>query len=258
MNRLLTIPLAATLLAALATSPSAAGEWLDLTHSFDASTVYWPTATPFRMSIVHRGNTPGGFWYESNDVSFSEHGGTHMDSPAHFARGAWRVDEVPLDVLQGEAVVCDISRQCEADPDYRLTAGDVKAWEARHGRILPGVIFLLRTGWGARWPDKARYLGTDRRGDTANLHFPGFSSESAQLLARLRGVKLVGIDTPSIDHGQSKDFPVHRVFGRANIPALENLAALERLPARGAHIVALPMKIGGGSGGPCRVIARPR
>jgi kynurenine formamidase len=241
----------------LASSVSAA-DWIDLTHSFDSRTIYWPTANGFKLTEVHKGPTAGGYWYESNDISASEHGGTHLDAPVHFARGRWTNDQIPLDVLTGSAVVVDISKQARRNPDYRLTVRDIERWEARHGRIPAGSIFLLRTGWGRFWPDKKRYLGTDRKGDVANLHFPGFSAAAATLLAHSRRVKMVGLDTASLDHGQSKDFRAHQLFGEANIPGLENIANLDRLPPTGATIVALPMKITGGSGGPVRIIARAR
>ena len=142
-----------------------------------------------------------------------------------------------------------------ADPDHRLTLDEVKAWEAAHGRVPDGAIVLLRTGWSARWPDKKRYLGDDTPGDASALHFPSYGREAVRWLVDERKVAAIGVDTASIDHGPSKDFPVHQVVAAANVPGLENLASLEALPARGAWVIALPMKIGGGSGGPLRAIA---
>jgi kynurenine formamidase len=113
----------------------------------------------------------------------------------------------------------------------------------------------MRSGWGRFWPDKARYLGTATPGDTAHLHFPGFSKEAAEWLLRERRPAAIGVDTPSIDHGPSADFPVHRAVGAANVPGFENVAHLDRLPEAGAAVVALPMKIGGGTGAPLRIVA---
>jgi kynurenine formamidase len=119
------------------------------------------------------------------------------------------------------------------------------------------TIVLLRTGWSSRWPDKARYLGTTKTGlaGVPELHFPGIDSSAARWLAAERRVKAVGIDTPSIDYGQSTTFDTHRSLFAQNIPAFENVASLERLPPTGAYVVALPMKIRGGSGGPLRIVA---
>ncbi len=231
------------------------GKVVDLTHTFDAQTVYWPTEEGFRLEREHAGTTPAGYFYAANRFHTAEHGGTHVDAPLHFAEGGAPVDRLPLAALIGPAVVVDVSRAAAADPDYRSTVADLEAWEARHGRIPAGAVVLLRSGWGARWPDRGRYLGTATPGDTANLHFPGFSTQAAEWLVGSRDVAAIGVDTASIDHGPSSDFPVHRVVNGAGKPALENVAHLDRLPEAGATLVALPMKIGGGSGAPTRIVA---
>jgi kynurenine formamidase len=228
---------------------------IDLTYSFDEHTVYWPTATPFRLDVVARGETAGGFWYATNEFRAAEHGGTHLDAPVHFAEHGVASAEVPLARLVGPAVVVDISERARANADTELVVDDVLLWEERHGAMPAGAIVLLRSGWGSRWPDRARYLGSDVRGDASGLHFPGFSRGAAEFLVRERAIDAVGTDTASIDPGRSRDFPAHRIFAAEGVPVLENLAALDRLPARGATVIALPMKIAGGSGGPTRVIA---
>ena len=105
-----------------------------------------------------------------------------MDAPIHFAEDGATADQVPLAALVGPAVVVDVGAKAAADPDYRLAVADLESWESAHGRIPAGAIVLMRSGWGARWPDRKRYLGTDREGDVANLHFPGFSKEAAEWL----------------------------------------------------------------------------
>ncbi len=114
---------------------------------------------------------------------------------------------------------------------------------------------LVRTGWGRFWPDRKNYLGSDVPKDTANLHFPGLSREAAEFLARERKVDGVGIDTASIDPGQSRDFIAHQILNGADIYGLENVANLDKLPATGATLIALPMKIQRGTGGPVRIVA---
>lgn len=226
---------------------------IDLTHSFDENTVYWPTAKPFTWEKESWGKNAQGDWYAAARFAASEHGGTHLDSPIHFAENRDTTDRISIDRLIGPAAVIDISEKCSRNPDYRLTAQDIIEWEAQHGKIQPHTIVLVRTGWSRFWPDRKRYLGNDTPGDTKNLHFPGLSREAAELLAK-REVDGVGIDTASIDHGQTKDFIAHRILSERNIYGLENLANLERLSATGATLIALPMKIKGGTGGPARVI----
>jgi kynurenine formamidase len=228
---------------------------VDLTYTFDHDTIYWPTAKSFTMEKVAYGMTERGYFYAANNMCLAEHGGTHMDAPIHFAAGGLTADTVPLRSCIGPAVVVDVRAQAAADRDYRLQVADLTAWESEHGKIPAGAIVLLRTGWGGYWGDKARYLGTAKPGDVANLHFPSYSKESAEFLVTQRDVAAIGIDTASIDYGPSTDFPVHRVFLGTNRPAFENVANLDRLPATGATVIALPMKIGGGSGGPTRIVA---
>jgi len=228
---------------------------VDLTHPFDETTIYWPTARPFALESVAHGRTPGGWWYAANNFCAAEHGGTHLDAPIHFAEGGWTADQIPLDRLRGPAVVVDVRPRAVADRDTLIRVRDLEADEAAFGRIPEGAVVLLRTGWARYWPDAQRYLGTAARGDTVHLHFPGLSGEAASWLVTARRVRAVGIDTASIDRGQSSDFQAHRALSAANVPIFENLADLDLLPARGAAFLALPMKIRGGSGGPLRAIA---
>ena len=228
---------------------------VDMTYPFAADTLHWPTAKPFQLEKVHEGRTAQGFWYSSYNYAGSEHVGTHMDAPFHFAEGKWTTERIPLGRTIGPAIVIDARRQAEADRDYRLSAADIRRWEKRYGRIPTRSIVLVHSGWGKYWGDRKRYFGSDAPGDASDLHFPGVSKEAAEFLVKTRRVKAVGVDTPSIDHGPSKDFIVHQVLGAANVPIFENVAALDRLPAKGATVFAIPMKIKGGSGAPLRIFA---
>lgn len=232
------------------------GRWIDLTHSFGPSTIYWPTDTVgFELDELAFGRTDGGWFYAAYAFATAEHGGTHLDAPIHFAEGRLTADEIPLSGLIGPAAVVDVSER--ATRDYRVSVEDLTSWESHNGQIPDGGVLLLRTGWGERWSDRAAYLGTDLEGPAAvaELHFPGLGEEAARWLVEQRGVVAVGIDTPSIDYGQSSDFRAHVVLYADNISGFENVANLDLLPARGAFVVALPMKIEGGSGAPLRIVA---
>ena len=229
---------------------------VDLTYPFDEKTLYWPTSpTTFQLDRLSYGKTEAGFFYASNAFCTPEHGGTHLDAPIHFGEGKRTADQIPVEQLIAPAVVLDVSAKAAADPDYRLTLQDVLAWEEKHGKIPQGAIVLLRTGWGARWPDRKRYLGDDKPGDASNLHFPSYGAEAARALVEQRKAGVLGVDTASIDHGPSKDFIVHQIAAAANVPGLENVAHVGDLPATGAWVIALPVKIAGGSGGPVRIVA---
>lgn len=233
------------------------GEWLDLTHEFGDETIYWVTAEPFKRTTVAEGMMPGGFYYSAYNFSAAEHGGTHLDSPVHFAEGKKTVEQIALGQLIGEGVKIDVSAKAAADRDYLITVDDIHLWEATHGQIPEGSIILFQTGFASRWPDKKSYLGTDQKGPEAvkDLHFPGLHPDAAKWLVENRKFKAVGIDTASIDHGQSTKFESHVALMTNNIPAFENVGDMSKLPPKGFQIIALPMKIKGGSGGPLRVAA---
>lgn len=230
---------------------------VDLSHAFDRRTIYWPTAQRFKLTKVADGQTEGGWHYAANNFRGAEHGGTHLDAPIHFSRTGNTADEVPLRRLAGPAVTVDVRAAAAADSDYLVSVADLQAFEAANGRIAPRTIVLLRTGWSRFWPDAARYLGTAERGEAAvaKLHFPGLSEEAARFLVDERGIRAVGIDTASIDRGQSTAYEAHRVLAAAQVPVFENVARLGRVPAEDFQVIALPMKIRGGSGGPLRVMA---
>jgi kynurenine formamidase len=230
---------------------------VDLSHPFNSRTIYWPTAQRFRLIEVADGETEGGWHYAANNFRGAEHGGTHLDAPIHFSANGDTADDVPLRKVVGPAVTVDVREQAAADRDHLISVADLEAFEAEHGRIARGTIVLLRTGWSRFWPNARRYLGTAERGAGAvpKLHFPGLHVDAARWLVRQRRIRAVGIDTASIDRGQSTAFEAHRVLAAAQVPVFENVADLGRVPVEGFHVVALPMKIEGGSGGPLRTMA---
>jgi kynurenine formamidase len=229
---------------------------VDLTHPFDDQTIYWPTSpSKFELKPLSFGKTAGGYFYSSFVLCTPEHGGTHLDAPLHFAEGHPSIGDVPLDRLIGPAVVIDVSKQAAGDATYRLAPEDIAAFERAHGRIPQGAIVLLRTDWSRFWPNVKQYLGDDTPGDASKLKFPGYGVEAARLLVEGRHVAVLGIDTASIDYGPSTDFMAHRIGAAQDVVNLENLTGLSELPPTGATVVALPMKIAKGSGGPARVIA---
>jgi kynurenine formamidase len=235
-----------------------AGKWIDLTYSFSKETLYWPNnPTGFQLDTQFNGMTETGFYYSSYVFCSPEHGGTHLDAPVHFAEGKQSADSIPLENLIGNAVVIDVSEKALKEPDYLISIADVTEWEKQNHQVPPQSIILFRTGYGQFYPDAKKYFGTDGKGDTAiaNLHFPGIDEALAKWLVQERKPKAVGLDTPSIDHGQSKDFKTHQALLAENIPGFENVANLDKLPATGAYVFALPMKIKNVSGGPLRIIA---
>ena len=231
---------------------------VDLTHEFSDETIYWVTAKEFELDTVAHGETEAGFFYAANNFSTAEHGGTHIDAPIHFAKHGQTVDMIPLENLIGHAVKVDVSKHALENPDYLVSIEDFLEWENKHNIKIPGgSIVLLETGFSRFYPNKLKYLGTEMRGPEAvkELHFPGLDPKAAKWLVENRNINAIGIDTPSIDFGQSTTFETHVILLGENIPAFENLAHLDELPENGFTIIALPMKIKGGSGGPLRIVA---
>lgn len=228
---------------------------IDLTHSYNSKTLYWPTSTKkFEKQQLFFGETDGGWFYSANSVCTPEHGGTHLDAPQHFAASGVPTEQVLLEKLIAPGVLIDVSKQAASNRNFLLSGNDVLSFEKEHGQIKPGTIVLLRTGWSQYWPDAKTYLGDDTPGDASHLEFPGYGADAARLLVEERKVAILGIDTASIDYGRSRDFIVHRIAASNNVAGLENLKSLDQLPADNFIIIALPMKIEGGSGGPVRVV----
>lgn len=232
--------------------------WVDLGHSFDHSTLYWPNNLKgFEHYTDADGETASGYYYSSFSLCTPEHGGTHLDAPVHFAKNKLSVDRLPLSSLTGEAIKIDVSARSLSNRDYQISIQDILDWESSHGTMPDNMIVLFRTGYEQYYPDRKNYFGTGKTGHGAIplLHFPGILPSTAQWLIDNRRIKALGLDTPSLDYGQSKDFKTHQILLGRDKPGFENLTNLKLLPAKGFYVVALPMKIAHGSGGPLRIIA---
>lgn len=224
---------------------------VDLTHTLNASTpTYEETKEP-----VYQAKTVATLdkdHYFAREICLPEHFGTHLDAPAHFAKGLWTVDQIPPERLLAHLVVIDVTNKVKSDPDYRVSAADITSWEKVHGQVAARAVVIVRTGWESRWNSAKDYRNPDAKGV---MHFPGYSVEAAKLLVEGRKVYGLGIDTLSIDYGPSPDFPVHQYTLAHGLYHLENVANLGSVPATGALVVVAPMKLEGGSGSPVRILA---
>jgi kynurenine formamidase len=228
---------------------------IDLTYTFDSSTISWPGEGHFE----HRFETPdqkaGSYFYSAASYAAPEHLGTHGDAPIHYNPSGLTLDAVPLASCVGPAAVIDFSDRAAKDRNATLSIPDLERYETAFGRISDGAIVVAHSGWGKYWPDPKTYMGTDKPGDVAGLRFPGFSAEAVGWMLENRNVAAIAIDTASMDPGVSKDYPVHRAWLGADKPGFENLANVGKLPPKGATIFCIPMKIGKGTGGPARCFA---
>lgn len=231
--------------------------WVDLTYSFDENSVYWPTNISYTHDTVSYGMTAKGYFYSSFKFSAEEHGGTHFDAPIHFSANKNTIERVPLSQLKGPGVIVNVTEKAAANRDYLVSTNDFLEWEKKHGTIPAGAIVLIYTGHGKYYYDREKYLGTTLTGAEAvpQLHFPGLSPEAAKWLVENRKINAIGLDTPSIDYGQSTEFMTHCILCDHSLTMYENLTNLDQLPEKGSYIIALPMKIKGGSGSPLRIVA---
>lgn len=230
-------------------------KWIDMSHVYDNKTLAWGTMKSFKYTVVFDGS------YNKNvpylllaNIEMSEHSGTHVDAPLHFAKGKWSVDQIPLEKLVGQAIVVDISAKASKDPNAQVTVADLANWEKKHGRIPDDSILLVLSGWGKKWPNYEKYFGTSSKNDSL-YQFPSIDANASQWLVDNRKIRAIGIDTASIDSGPSKSWPSHQILYARNIFGLENVANIDKLPAKGATIYVMPMKLKGGSGAPARIFA---
>ena len=220
----------------------------DLTHVFFEGFPVFTGDEPARETLV---TIPVNGFY-AQKWTFGEHSGTHMDAPGHFVLGGRFSPEITPQELIVPIAVVDISRRAERDPDTMVTVDDLRRFERRHGRIPEGALVCMDSGWAAKVRDTLAFKG----GATpADYHFPGFSEDAAMWLAERRDVTAIGVDTLSLDPGNSTTFPVHVNFLATDRYGLENLNNLDRIPPNGAvaYVGLIPWEEG--SGGPCRVIA---
>ncbi len=222
---------------------------VDIGHALGPDNPAWPgDEKPFEATSNATYEKDG---YFTRKFTSLEHFGTHLDAPAHFVKGGWTVDQIPVGRLYGPAVVLDVRAESGRDADYRLAPEKITQWEARNGPIPRGAIVVMCTDWAARWPDTERYRNMDPKGV---MHFPGYSVETVKVLIQ-RGVVGLTIDTLSVDYGPSKDFPVHQLSHGAGLYHVENLADVSWLPEANAYLIVAPINLEGGSGGPARVFA---
>ncbi|XP_067665849.1 isatin hydrolase-like [Haliotis asinina] len=229
---------------------------VDLSWAHKKGMPQWPDKgiPKFNFTIGNRGLLAK-LWQEFNWFVTPEHAGTHFDAPSHFAKGKWRAHEIPPERLIGPAVVIDVTSQAERDHDYRVTKSDFDRYEREHGRIPYGAIVLMNSGWGSRFQDKNLVFNSEKFDDPSTFHFPGYHEDAIFWLLTSRNVSMVGVDTPSLDYGQSTDFRVHVLVGENGIIGLENVANTDQIPVAGGTIFVGAIKLFDGSGGPARILA---
>jgi len=224
---------------------------IDLTHTLDDRSPNWEgtARSPFQAKISGNLEHDG---YYGRTFTTDEHYGTHLDAPAHFARGMWTVEQIPPERLVRPLVVLNVRDKASQNPDYEVSVEDIATWENQHGEIPSGAVVMAYTGWEGYWSSHKQFRNLQ---DDGLLHFPGFSLEAAKFLVKTRRVVGLGIDTMSVDKGATTTYPVHKFTSQESVYHLENVAGLALAPPSGATVVVAPLKLGDGSGAPVRLLA---
>ena len=202
-------------------------------------------------------DSDGPFW-AWNWLNLGEHSGTHLAAPRHWTTGKdhadGRTDTLDVQRLVAPANVIDCSSDAAQDPDFLLTADRVRNWEGIHGPIGEGEWVLMRTDWDKRAHDRDQFLNEDETGQ----HSPGPSADCIEYLLSKKitgwGTQTVSIDA-GVAAGFEPAFPAHALLHGANRFGLASLANLDRLPPKGAILVAAPLKFVRGTGSPIRALA---
>ncbi|GFT37510.1 kynB [Nephila pilipes] len=242
------------LLCSIASAAPVAKRMVDMTYTFDETTLNYPGMKKFDITTLVNGTTDQGFWLRYEEFSVGIHVGTHMDAPAHFSKNGITIHDIPVSRLIAPAAVIDITAKAELDPDAEATVEDLLRWESVTGQSLNETILLLRCGWGKKWGDQEAFFGTSDN-DPNNLHFPGLAPDAARWMVENRNILGIGTETLSFDNGPSVNKDVHQILLGHGLFGIENIANMDKIPIYGATLYVMPMKIGDASGAPTRIVA---
>ena len=204
--------------------------FIDISRPIQTGMPVWPGDTPAEFDFA--ATKAGGYSCNVGRARVSMHAGTHADAPYHFDDAGAKIDEIAIGTYVGPARVVDARGQAVVSPAV-LASFDLAA--------TPRV--LLRTD---AWADAGKFPAS----------WPLLAPELPAWLAE-RGVKLLGLDFPSVDHRESKDLPIHHALGRAGVHILESLE-LRGVEAGVYDLIALPLRIRGADGSPVRAVLRTR
>lgn len=222
------------------------GKVVDLTHAYDGD---FPTFDGNPGILYTEDKTHAEDGYKIWELTIYEHTGTHIDAPLHFSPDGASVDELEVSNLVCPLCVVDIKDKAAQDANAMVEPEDIEAWISDNGDLPEGALVAMNSGWA----DK---LGGEEYRNTpdGNFAFPGFSKAATDMLAEA-GAAAIGVDTLSLDPGNSQDFAVHYSWLPSGHYGIENLANLDEMPAAGATIIVGAPKHKRGTGGPARVLA---
>jgi kynurenine formamidase len=223
---------------------------IDLSHVISPKIPLWPGDPKVVFKVVATMQKDG---YYLRSFTIGEHSATHMNAPNSFISGNTEaITSYAPEQRVVPAVVIDAHAQSAANADYQLTKQDVLDWEAKNGQIAPGSLVIMLTGWEDKWSDPPAFINQDAKG---TLHFPGFAGSTTKWLVTDRQIAGVGIDTHGVDPGSDTSYATNTEMANTHKIAIECMANLDRLPAKGATLVLAPLQLQNGSGSPVDIVA---
>ncbi|CAH1790899.1 unnamed protein product [Owenia fusiformis] len=232
------------------------GDILDMTYILNEKAVYFKELAHFNRKLINNGTFEEAPYVYYNDLEISEHMGTHVDAPVHFALGGRMVNELKLTELHGPAVVIDIRKKAEKDSNACLELVDILAWEEEFGEIPKGAVIVQYSGWGQYWGDSEAYVGPQTTDGRLSIESPGLHPDAVNWLLQNRDINGFVMDTRSCDSGANTGtYLAHRAIMENDKWCVENGANIDKIPRHGSEIYILPMKVEYGSGGHVRMFS---
>lgn len=232
-------------------------KYVDLTHAYNPTISVWPGFGHAQFKAAVAGADIEGYVKKGQEYTYAEHGfiataydiptdqyGTQLDPPAHWDEYGATISDLPATFAVRPLVVIDIHEKAAKDPGYHCTVADIKAWEARYGRIPAGSVVMIRSDWYKNWNDTERF---------ANAPFPGIKLDALKFLHLERKILMHGheaLDTDTTPNLEGEYWLMHNHFTQA-----EGVANLDQVPESGALISIGFAKPEGGTGGYARYIA---
>jgi kynurenine formamidase len=232
--------------------------FVDLTHAFGPGIPHWPGFPDEMRETLYwydEGVGSAGAGFFAQKYTIVGQWGTHVDPPAHFARGLRTVDEIDPKEMVLPLAVIDVHQACASNVDYTLRMDDVRRWENEHGAIPQGAFVAMRSDWSKRWPDAKAMRNEDAKG---TAHYPGWSLEVLKYLYETRRITASGHETTDTDPGlatSKDDYSLEAYILKQNHYQIELLCNLDKVPESGALVIVSFAKPKKGSGFPARVFA---
>lgn len=228
---------------------------VDLTHPIHERMTTWPGDQPTRIDRAEVEHDHGDtITIERKHVlSMAVRTGTHVNLPPRQRESDTSTADLQRDKLVSPLVVLDYHDVVCKNADFSFNLEHLNRWEERYGKVQPGTVVCLFTGWANYWSDAGRYYGTKGNG-SSGFHFPGISPECLEFLVSERRIIGFGTDTPATEPGSLFEQDMEESLARLNIFRIENLRNLDRVPTIGGYIITGVLPLRGEERAPARVL----